>query len=254
MRLAETSVLVTGAASGLGRATAQRFANSGAHVVMVDMAANLSEAADAIGGQATSVAADVTNSAELNAAFDQAAGFPPIRAVVHCAGRGGDGRRILDREHRAIPSDVFAEVIRINLIGSYTVVAVAAEQMSRNELLATGRGAIVLTSSIASYEGQIGQAAYAASKAGINGLTLVAARDLASVGIRVNAIAPGIFDTPMLARVAETVRQRIADSIPYPRRLGTPDDYAHMAQTLIENPYVNGDVVRLDGALRMSPR
>jgi NAD(P)-dependent dehydrogenase (short-subunit alcohol dehydrogenase family) len=155
-----------------------------------------------------------------------------------------------------MPADLasFTEVIRVNLVGTFNVLRTAASHMSRNEVVDGDRGSIVLTASIAAFDGQIGQTAYAASKAGVHGLTLVAARDLASWQIRVNTIAPGTFDTPMLGELRPDIRDALAASIPHPARLGDPEDYAHLAVSLIENPYINGATVRLDGALRMAPR
>ena len=178
----------------------------------------------------------------------------PLRAVVHCAGRGGDRLRILDKDRRPADPDSFAEVLRVNLIGTYNVLRLAAARMAGNELRDGDRGAVVMTASVAAFDGQIGQTAYTASKAGVHGITLVAARDLASYQIRVNTIAPGTFDTAMLVRLRDDIREGLAASIPHPSRLGDAADYAHMAVSLIENRYVNGETIRLDGALRMAPR
>ena len=174
--------------------------------------------------------------------------------MVHCAGRGGDRLRILDKDRRPADPDSFAEVLRVNLIGTYNVLRLAAARMAGNELRDGDRGAVVMTASVAAFDGQIGQTAYTASKAGVHGITLVAARDLASYQIRVNTIAPGTFDTAMLARLRDDIREGLAASIPHPSRLGDAADYAHMAVSLIENRYVNGETIRLDGALRMAPR
>jgi NAD(P)-dependent dehydrogenase (short-subunit alcohol dehydrogenase family) len=173
---------------------------------------------------------------------------------VHCAGRGGDRLRIIDKDRVPGPLDAFTEVVRINLVGTYNVLRLAAARMSGNEPLDDERGAIVLTASVAAFEGQIGQTSYAASKSAVRGITIVAARDLASWQIRVNTIAPGIMDTPMLARLRDDIRQGLAASVPYPKRLGTAADYASLAAAIIENPYLNGEVIRLDGAIRMAPR
>lgn len=256
MHLNGASVLVTGAASGLGLATAKKLAEAGAaNVVMVDLPGSEGEERAAeIGRAATFAAADITDTDALNAALDAAEAGGPLRAAVHCAGRGGDRLRIIDKERRPADIDSFAEVIRINLIGTYNVLRLAAARMAGNEVVDGDRGAIVLTASVAAFDGQIGQTSYTAAKAGVHGITLVAARDLASWQIRVNTIAPGTFDTAMLARLRDDIRDGLAASVPHPKRLGNAEDYAHMALALIENPYVNGETVRLDGAIRMAPR
>jgi NAD(P)-dependent dehydrogenase (short-subunit alcohol dehydrogenase family) len=169
-------------------------------------------------------------------ALDAAVEQGPLRAVVHCAGRGGDRLRIIDREGNPADLDSFAEVLRVNLVGTYNVLRLSASRMAANEPSNGDRGAIVMTASVAAFDGQVGQTAYAASKAAVHGITLVAARDLASHQIRINTIAPGTFDTPMLARVRADVREGLAAAVPHPRRLGDPDDYAHMAVSLLENP------------------
>jgi NAD(P)-dependent dehydrogenase (short-subunit alcohol dehydrogenase family) len=255
MRIAGLSALVTGGASGLGRATARRLAGLGARVVLVDLPGSDGEnVAKAMPDGARFVPADVTDANGLDDALDAAEASGPLRAVVHCAGRGGDRTRIVDKEH--VPGDLgsFAEVIRVNLVGTYNVLRLAAARMSRNEVADGDRGVIILTASVAAFEGQIGQASYAASKAGVHGMTLAAARDLASWQVRVNTIAPGVIDTAMLGRLRDDIREKLAASVPHPARLGNADDYAHLAVSLIENSYVNGETVRLDGALRMPPR
>jgi NAD(P)-dependent dehydrogenase (short-subunit alcohol dehydrogenase family) len=177
-----------------------------------------------------------------------------LRAAVHCAGRGGDRMRILDKNGDPGSLDTFAEVVRVNLVGTYNVLRLAAARIARAEPVDGERGAIVLTASVAAFDGQIGQTSYTAAKAGVHGITLVAARDLASRLIRVNTIAPGVFDTPMLARLRPDIREALEQSVPHPSRLGAPDDYARMAVSLLENSYVNGETIRLDGAIRMPPR
>jgi NAD(P)-dependent dehydrogenase (short-subunit alcohol dehydrogenase family) len=255
MQLEGSSALVTGGASGLGLATARRLLNRGASVVLVDLATSAgTEIAAELGEAATFVAADILDSAAMAEALDAAEQRGPLRAAVHCAGRGGDRLRIIDRDRKPADLDSFAEVLRVNLVGTYNVLRLSAARMAANEPSDGDRGAIVMTASVAAFDGQIGQTAYAASKAAIHGITLVAARDLASHQIRVNTIAPGTFDTPMLARVRADVREGLAAAVPHPSRLGDPDDYAHMAQTLLENSYINGETVRLDGAIRMPPR
>ena len=253
MRILGISALVTGGASGLGLGTARNLTQRGAQVVLLDLPGSAGEQAAAELG-ATFVASDINDSEGVEAALDAAERNGPLRAVVHCAGRGGDRHRILDKDGTPGPLDAFAEVVRVNLTGTYNVLRLAAARMSGNEPVQEERGAIVLTASVAAFEGQIGQTSYAASKSAVRGITIVAARDLASWQIRVNTIAPGIMDTPMLARLRDDIRTGLAASVPYPKRLGTPADYAQLAASIIENPYLNGEVIRLDGAIRMAPR
>jgi len=255
LRTAGISALVTGAASGLGLATATRLIESGASVVLVDLPSSAGHRLAAeLGEAARFVAADITDTGQVSEALDVAETAGPLRAVVHCAGRGGDRLRILNRDRQPADLDSFAEVVRVNLLGTYNVLRLSAARMAANELLDGDRGAIVMTASVAAFDGQIGQTSYTAAKAAVHGITLVAARDLASWQIRVNTIAPGTFDTAMLARLRDDIRMALAESIPHPKRLGDPDDYAHMAVSLIENPFVNGETIRLDGAIRMAPR
>jgi NAD(P)-dependent dehydrogenase (short-subunit alcohol dehydrogenase family) len=243
---------VTGGASGLGEAAALRLAERGAHVYVLDLPAAI-EAADR-NEDITYLAADVTSSTDVERAVEQAAADPqPLRVVVNCAGIGPSAR-ILSRQGRH-DLDLFAKIVQVNLVGTFHVIAVAAEHIARTQPLADGqRGVIVNTASVAAFDGQIGQAAYSASKGGIVGLTLPAARDLAQYGIRVNTIAPGILETPMLATVSEEFRAGLAASIPFPQRLGRPEEYGDLAAFLVEHDYLNGETIRLDGALRMAPR
>lgn len=249
MELQNSSALVTGAASGLGAATAAALAARGVQVIGVDL--NV-EDAPVIEG-VTYVAADVTDEAQVRAAVGRAAEGPPLRVVVNCAGIGPSAR-ILGRKG-VHDLQMYAKVVQINLVGTFTVLALAAERMAQAEPMAHGqRGVIINTASVAAFEGQIGQVAYASSKGGVVGMNLPAARDLAQYGIRVNCIAPGIIETPMLATISDEFRARLADGVPFPQRLGRPEEFADLAIFLIEHDYINGEVVRLDGALRMSPR
>lgn len=254
MEINGIGALVTGGASGLGKATAERLVRLDAKVVIVDLPTSRGEeVAREIGHGTQFVAADVTDGAAMQAAVDAATALAPLRAVVHCAGRGHT-MRVIDREGNAGSLEHFEGVIRTNLIGSFNVLRLAAAAMARNEPLDGDRGVVIMTASVAAYEGQIGQIPYASSKAGVVGMTIVAARDLASKAIRVCTIAPGLFDTPLLARLSEEVKLSLAKSVPYPPRLGTPAEYALMATQIIENPLLNGETIRLDGALRMAPR
>ncbi|MEV2218360.1 SDR family NAD(P)-dependent oxidoreductase [Nocardia vinacea] len=255
MHIDGSSALVTGGASGLGLATARRIIDRGGRVVLADISEEQGAKAVAeLGDAAQFVRADVTDEAEISAALDAAEKSGPLRFVVHCAGRGGDRVRIIDRDRTPGDLATFAEVVRINLIGTYNVLRLAAARMAANEIVDGDRGSIVLTASVAAFDGQIGQTSYTASKAGVHGITLVGARDLASWQIRVNTIAPGIMDTPMLARLREDIRESLAATVPHPKRLGEGDDYARLAVEMLENPYLNGQTIRLDGAIRMAPR
>ncbi|WP_024795595.1 SDR family NAD(P)-dependent oxidoreductase [Tomitella biformata] len=255
MQLQDNIFLVTGGASGLGEATATALVDAGARVVLADLASSDGAATAArLGGAAAFVAIDITDESSFDAALDAAESHGPLRGVVHCAGRGGDRLRILDKEGHPGDLDSFRNVLEINLIGTYNVLRHVAARMARNEPIDGERGAVVLTASVAAFDGQIGQTSYTASKAAVHGMTLVAARDLASFGIRVNTIAPGLFDTPMLARLRTDIREGLSAGVPFPKRLGRPEDYAGMALTLLQNSYANGETIRLDGAIRMAPR
>ncbi|GAA4142081.1 SDR family NAD(P)-dependent oxidoreductase [Actinomadura keratinilytica] len=247
-----TSVIVTGGASGLGAATAARLAERGAHVVVLDLPESAGQAAAVrIGG--TFAPADVADPAGVRAALGAADAAAPLRALVHCAGRGGPVR-LVGRDGSPGSLETYERIVRINLIGTFNVLRLAAARMARNEPVGGERGVCVLTASVAAWEGQIGQIPYASAKAGVVGMTLVAARDLASRLIRVATIAPGLFDTPILARLPEDVRASLGRSVPHPNRLGVPDEYAALALQIIENKMLNGETIRLDGALRMAPR
>lgn len=255
MQLTNNTFLVTGGASGLGAATAAAIVDGGGRVVIADLPSSDGEAtAASLGDAAMFRAVDITDEHSLAEALDSARSHGPLRGAVHCAGRGGDRLRILDKEGDPAPLQSFRDVVEVNLIGTYNVLRLASARIARSEPVDGERGAIVLTASVAAFDGQIGQTSYTASKAAVHGMTLVAARDLASVGIRVNTIAPGVFDTPMLARLRDDIREGLAAGVPFPKRLGRPSDYADMAVALLSNAYVNGDTVRLDGGIRMAPR
>lgn len=252
MKVENSAALVTGGASGLGLATARSLAKSGAAVTILDLkTSNGGEVAEQIG--ARFVAADVRDEDAVAAALDAAEESGPLRAVVHCAG-SGHTLRILDKAGEPAPLEHYVKVININLVGSFNVLRLAAARMARTEAVDGERGVIVMTASVAAFEGQIGQIPYASSKAGIVGMTIVDARDLASKQIRVCTIAPGIFETPLLGRLSQEVRDSLGASVPHPKRLGTPDEYASLAAHIIDNPMLNGETIRLDGAIRMAPR
>ncbi len=253
MQLTDTAALVTGGASGLGAATASALAEAGASVFALDLAGSIEKAGEAPAG-VTYVEADVTDPASVGAAVATAvASGKPLRTVVNCAGIGTAGRILSKGGHHDL--DLYARIIQINLIGSFNVLALAAEEIAKTEADEHGqRGIVVNTASVAAFEGQVGQVAYASSKGGIVGMNLPAARDLAQYGIRVNTIAPGIIETPMLAGVEEKFREALAEGVPFPKRLGRPDEFARLVLMLVEHDYINGEVVRLDGALRMAPR
>lgn len=244
--------LVTGAASGLGRATATALAEAGAKVVLVDLDAEaVAGAAAATGGR--SFALDVADAAAVEAAMPEIEALGSLRVLVNCAGIAPAGK-IVGRDG-PMPLAAFERAVRVNLIGTFNLMRLAAAAMARLEPMADGeRGVIVNTSSIAAFEGQIGQAAYAASKGGVASLTLPAARELAAQGIRVMAIAPGLFGTPMLLGMPEKVQESLAATVPFPARFGRPEEYAALVLHILANPMLNGSVLRLDGALRMAPR
>ncbi|GLW92062.1 SDR family NAD(P)-dependent oxidoreductase [Actinokineospora globicatena] len=251
MQIDGAAAIVTGGASGLGGATAQALAAAGATVYAIDLPGANGPAVDGV----TYLSADVTDPAQVSAAVEQAAAGPePLRIVVNCAGIGPSARILSKRGPHDL--DLFRKVIEVNLIGTFNVVTLASAEIAKTEPVdaAGQRGIVINTASIAAFDGQIGQAAYASSKGGVVGLTLPAARDLASSGIRVVTIAPGIIDTPMLATVSEEFRAALAEGVPFPKRLGQPADYAGLALSIIAQDYLNGEVVRLDGSLRMAPR
>ncbi|MBK8025491.1 MAG: 3-hydroxyacyl-CoA dehydrogenase [Chloroflexi bacterium] len=253
MNISQSTALVTGAASGLGAATARRLAAAGANVLLVDRdAERVAEVAQEL--NMVAVPADVTNPHQVGTAVETARDrFGGLHIVVNCAGVGMAMRTVTKEGPH--PLEVFETVIRINLIGTFNVIRLAAAAMQQNEPNEEGeRGVIVNTASVAAFDGQIGQAAYSASKGGIVGMTLPIARDLSRDGIRVVTIAPGIFDTPLMASLPEAARVSLGQQVPFPSRLGRPEEYAQLAQAIIENPMLNGEVIRLDGGIRMGIR
>jgi NAD(P)-dependent dehydrogenase (short-subunit alcohol dehydrogenase family) len=252
MKLTGVAAIVTGGGSGLGRATAEALAAKGAQVAIFDLnPAAAEEAAKAIGGLA--VAGDVADEASAGAAIAKAAAaHGPARVLVNCAGIGV-AKRVAGRDGPHPLAD-FDRVVRVNLIGTFNMIRLASAGMSKLEPVDGERGVIVSTASIAAYDGQIGQAAYSASKGGVVAMTLPIARELAQFGVRVNTIAPGIFMTPMLYGLPQAAQDSLAASVPFPPRLGQPAEYAALAVHIVENGYINGETIRIDGALRMAPK
>jgi len=253
MEISGASAIVFGGASGLGEATVRRLAGAGANVVIADLAEDRAKAlADEVGGQA--VTTDVTDPTSVEAAVELAAGVEGgLRVSVICAGLGNPGK-LIGRDGPT-PLEDFAKVINVNLLGTINALRVAAGAMVQNAPDSGGeRGLCVNTASIAAYDGQIGQVAYAASKGGVVGLTLPVARELAGKGVRVVTIAPGLFSTPMLAGLPQAAQDSLGASVPFPPRLGDPDEYAALVEHIVANTMLNGEVIRLDGALRMAPR
>ena len=251
MQLDNSAAIVTGAVSGLGAVTAAALARRGVKVFGLARPGAISAALPAAGG--TLIPADVTDPAQVQAAVSATACGPPLRIVVNCAGIAPSARTV-GRDGPHDPS-LFSQVIAVNLVGTFTVMSTAAAAIAATDPDGEGqRGVIINTASVAAFDGQIGQAAYAASKAGIAGLTLPAARDLSSLGIRVLTIAPGIVDTPMMATISPEYRAGLAASVPFPPRLCRPEEYAQLALMLIAHDYLNGETIRMDGALRMAPR
>jgi NAD(P)-dependent dehydrogenase (short-subunit alcohol dehydrogenase family) len=252
MELKGQRVMITGGASGLGLATARRFHAAGARVVIADLPSSPgADIAVELGDGASFAATDVTSADQVLSAL-AVDGDAPLRVVVNCAGIAPP-KRILGRDS-VHDLELYRTVINVNLIGTFNVLRLAADAMRRNEPIDEDRGAVIMTASIAAFDGQIGQAAYSSSKAGVHGLTLTAARDLAEYGIRVCAIAPGIFETPMLAGLPAAARESLGRMVPHPSRPGRPDEFARLAQHIAENPMLNGETIRLDGAIRMPPR
>lgn len=249
------AAVVTGAASGLGAAVARRLVDGGAQVLGLDVPYSIERAGSAVPNGVTLVAADVTNEAQVVEALGTLAhSAPPLRVVVNCAGVGWAGR-ILSKNG---PHDleIFRTVMSVNLLGTFNVMRLTADLMQSTEPVDDDgqRGLIVNTASVAAFEGQVGQIAYAASKGGIHAMTIVAARDLAQFGIRVNTVAPGTVDTPMLASMDAGYRAALEASVPFPSRLGRPEEFAQLVQMLVDHDYINGETTRMDGAIRMAPR
>jgi NAD(P)-dependent dehydrogenase (short-subunit alcohol dehydrogenase family) len=255
MKIEGTVALVTGGASGLGEATVRALVGRGGKAVALDLNSERGEALEKeLGGSVAYVKADVTSPEQVQAGVDRALAMGPLRVAVSCAGIGW-AQRTVGRDGSPHDLEVFTKIIGVNLVGTFNVLRLAASAMAKQEPTAEGeRGVVINTASIAAFDGQIGQIAYSASKAGVAGMTLPAARDLAKAGVRVLTIAPGTFDTPMLAMLPQDARDALAANIPFPPRLGNPSDYGALAVHMVENGYLNGEVVRLDGALRMPPK
>jgi NAD(P)-dependent dehydrogenase (short-subunit alcohol dehydrogenase family) len=254
MQIDGSVVLVTGGASGLGEATVRRLVSQGGRVVIVDLNAERGkQLAAELGDAATFAQADVSNADEVQAAVEQATSMGPLRAAINCAGIGM-AMRTIGKDGTPHDFGVFQKVISVNLFGTFNTLRLAASAMAKNEPVDGERGVVVNTASIAAFDGQIGQIAYSASKGGIVGMTLPAARDLSKAEIRVVTIAPGTFDTPLLGMLPEEMRAALAATIPHPTRLGRPQEFAALACHIVENGYINGEVIRLDGAIRMAPR
>ena len=251
MNIDGTTALITGGASGLGAATARRFAEAGAAVVVLDLPSSIEKTEPAPG--IVYVGGDVTSPEDVQRAIDSVDASKPLRIVVNCAGIA-PARKVLSSKgvHEL---ELFRKTIEVNLIGTFNVLRLSAAAMAENEADEQGqRGVIVNTASVAAFEGQMGQIAYAASKGGVVGMGLPAARDLSSVGIRVCTVAPGIVHTPLLEALGPEVNASLAASVPFPKRLARPDEFAQLAQMIVEHDYLNGETIRMDGALRMAPR
>lgn len=251
MHISGIAAVVTGGGSGLGAATARALAQRGAKVTVLDISLDGAKAiAEEIGGLA--LACDVTQESAADVLDAAAEQHGAARVLVNCAGIAPSGRTV--GKEGALPLAAYAKVINVNLIGSFNMLRLAAQRMAKLEPMGEERGVIINTASVAAFEGQIGQVAYASSKGGVVGMTLPAARDLASSAIRVNSIAPGIFMTPMLMTVSDEYRRSLAAQVPFPQRLGDPSEYAKLVVHIVENTMINGETIRLDGALRMGPR
>jgi NAD(P)-dependent dehydrogenase (short-subunit alcohol dehydrogenase family) len=254
MEIKDAVAVVTGGASGLGLATTKRLLDAGAQVVVIDLKGE--EVVAELGDRAKFVATDVTDEAGVTEALDVAESLGPVRINVNCAGIGNAIKTL--SKNGAFPLDGFRKVVEVNLIGTFNVIRLSAERIANTSPLdgkgSAERGVIINTASVAAFDGQIGQAAYSASKGGVVGMTLPIARDLSRELIRVCTIAPGLFKTPLLGSLPEEAQKSLGQQVPHPARLGDPDEYGALAQHIIENPMLNGEVIRLDGAIRMAPR
>jgi NAD(P)-dependent dehydrogenase (short-subunit alcohol dehydrogenase family) len=254
MQISDTVALVTGGASGLGRATVEALVERGGLAVILDLPGSPGESlAEKLGDATRFIPADVRDSEAVAAGIAAAAELGELRVVVNCAGTG-DAIKTVGRDNEPYPFDKFQRIIEINLLGTFNVIRLAAAHMANLEPLGEERGVIVNTASVAAFDGQVGQAAYSASKGGVVGMTLPIARDLAGLGIRVVTIAPGLFDTPLLASLPEEARRSLGHQVPHPSRLGDPAEYGALVAHVVENPMLNGETIRLDGAIRMAPR
>lgn len=249
----DSVAVVTGGASGLGLATVKALLNDGAQVVIIDLPSSNGETiAKELGDRVRFVAADVTDEAAVTEALDVAESLGPVRVAVNCAGIGNAIKTVSKKG--AFPLDAFKKVVDVNLFGTFNVIRLAAERIAKTEPIDGERGVIINTASVAAFNGQIGQAAYSASKGGVVGMTLPIARDLASLLIRVVTIAPGLFKTPLLGSLPEEAQASLGAQVPHPARLGDPSEYGALAAHIVSNPMLNGEVIRLDGAIRMAPR
>ncbi|WP_067807173.1 3-hydroxyacyl-CoA dehydrogenase [Nocardia beijingensis] len=253
MEISNSVAAVTGGASGLGLATVRELHGKGAKVVIIDLPSSSGEAvAKELGDGVVFAAADVTNEEQITAALDAAQELGDLRIAVNCAGIGNAIKTV--GKNGAFPLADFTKVVNVNLIGTFNVIRLAAERIAKTDPVGEERGVIINTASVAAFDGQIGQAAYSASKGGIVGLTLPVARDLAAIKIRVVTIAPGLFHTPLFATLPDEAIASLGAQVPHPSRLGDPAEYAALARHIVENPMLNGETIRLDGAIRMAPR
>ncbi|MBB3140145.1 SDR family NAD(P)-dependent oxidoreductase [Halomonas organivorans] len=254
MQVKDNAFLITGAASGLGAATAERLVAAGGRVVLCDLSEAVEAHAERLGEAARAVRGDVTSADDIQAAVDAAValgGERGLAGVVHCAGVVSVAK-LLDREGHPADLEAYARTLQINLVGTFNVMRLASAAMARNVPGEDGeRGVIINTASVAAFDGQVGQCAYSASKAGVVGMSLPAARELSRHGIRVMAIAPGVFETPMMSDIPEAAVEALSAAVPFPKRLGRPDEYARLAEQIVTNPMLNGEVIRLDGGIRM---
>lgn len=249
----DSVAVVTGGASGLGLATVKALLADGAQVVIIDLPSSNGETvAKELGDRVRFAAADVTDEAAVTEALDLAESLGPLRVAVNCAGIGNAMKTVSKKG--AFPLDAFKKVVDVNLFGTFNVIRLAAERIAKTEPIEGERGVIINTASVAAFDGQIGQAAYSASKGGVVGMTLPIARDLASLLIRVVTIAPGLFKTPLLGSLPEEAQASLGQQVPHPARLGDPSEYGALAAHIVSNPMLNGEVIRLDGAIRMAPR